>query len=377
MKKILLFGAGMQARRTALEYLQNHESIDAVVVSDKSCNPDTFFGVPVISIEEALAYRESSTVIVGVTDAYHDEVTKLLKDNGFTDVRIPINTTIDYEILSDDVKKKYLSEWYIAVTGEKLDWGNLRSYNEKMQWLKLFDRVKEKSRYADKYLVRDYVKDVIGDRYLIPLLGVWDKYDDIDFNELPDEFVLKCNHGSSWNEIIHDKSKADKVLLKEKFDAWMSTNFVDLFGMELHYGYITPKIIAEKLLRIEGESDIPDYKFFVFDGEVKLIQVDIDRSQNHRRNLYTPEWEYVPASICYPTAPEVNIPKPGCLMEMIEISEKLAEGFIHVRVDLYLVEDRIYFGEMTFTHGSGQEKFSPKEFGYKMGEWISLPQNNS
>lgn len=140
----------------------------------------------------------------------------------------------------------------------------------------------------------------------------------------------------------------------------------------MHYKGIVPQILAEELLLTENGEDLKDYKIFVFNGKAKLIQVDIDRQHEHRRNIYDLEWNYIPVSILYPTAPKVIVEKPDCLQEMIIVAEKLGKGFKHVRVDLYICNNRIFFGEMTFTHGSGTEKFTPVSYERQMGDWILL-----
>ncbi len=144
-------------------------------------------------------------------------------------------------------------------------------------------------------------------------------------------------------------------------------------GYEMHYKDIIPRIIAEKYLESDDGGDLKDYKVHVFNGRARLIQVDIDRQHEHRRNVYTTDWQYIPVSILYPTAPEVQIAPPPCLNELLSLSEVLGEGFIYVRVDWYIVGNKIFFGEMTFTHGSGVEPFDPDSFNLEMGSWMHLP----
>lgn len=167
----------------------------------------------------------------------------------------------------------------------------------------------------------------------------------------------------------------DLIETKNKFDQWMATNYTDIAGLELQYTNIDRKIIAEEFLIVPGEMDIPDYKIFVFDGEVKLIQTDFGRREKHTQALYSPQWEYLPYSLLCKTDPDSVIPKPSFLEEMIEVAKRLAEGFRHVRVDLYQVDGKIYFGEMTFTHCGGIGNYSPEEFGYIMGDWMKLPED--
>lgn len=275
-----------------------------------------------------------------------------------------------YASLSSDKYAEELKLWYERITKSSLDLDNPQTFNEKIQWLKLYDSTPLKTRLADKYLVRDWVKEKIGEQYLVPLLGVWNSFDEIDFDKLPDQFVLKANHGSGWNYIVKDKSKFDKEDARKKFDVWMHKNFAFQFGFELQYMNIPPKIIAEKY--IEEFEQVYDYKVMCFNGHAKFIWVDTDRFTSHHRTLFTLNWERMNVTMTWPTA-EHEIPKPSKLDKMVEMAEKLSKGFAHVRVDFYYVHDHIYFGEMTFTSSSGTERAMPREFERRMGDWIVLP----
>lgn len=369
---MLVFGAGNMASQVVAQYQLKGILISSIVVSDISVNPKALLGVPVKSITDFINVREKVCIIIGVSEIYHSEVIELLDKMGFYNRVFPQLFPMQYTFFTDCPKKEFLAKWYFLMTKKELDWTKLCTYNEKMQWLKLYDQDERKTLYTDKYRVREYVAGQIGHRYLVPLLGVWDKFDDIDFNNLPSSFVLKCNHGSGWNQIVKNKMCMNMSETKKKFDLWMDTNYGYFYGLELQYEHIERKIIAEKLLSIDGQTDIWDYKFFAFDGEVKFIQVDIDRSINHRRNLYTPDWRLLPYEISIPSAPEVVIPKPACLDEMIYVAEALAKGFIHVRVDLYLVNEKIYFGELTFSHGSGVEEIRPESFNEELGKLMNI-----
>lgn len=270
-------------------------------------------------------------------------------------------------------KKIFLKAFFQMFMGYPLNLDNPKTFNEKIQWLKVYDSTPLKGKLADKYLVRNYVNDVIGGQYLVPMLGIWEKFNEIDFEKLPERFVLKCTHGSGMNKIIQSKRNINYTETKMQFEQWLAINYAYQSGMEMHYQYISPRIIAEEYLQTEDGSDLRDYKVHVFNGKAKLVQVDIDREHIHRRNLYTTEWEYLPYSLLYPTASDVVIHKPECLEELIRLSEMLAKGFIYVRVDFYIVKKHIYFGEMTFTHGSGVEKFTPDLLDSEMGEWMQLP----
>lgn len=265
----------------------------------------------------------------------------------------------------------YLAEWFYFKTGLWLNFDNPLTYNEKIQWLKLYDATELKTRLVDKYLVREWVKEEIGEEHLVPLLGVWDNFDDIDFDALPNQFVLKTNHGSGSVYIVKDKSKLDINDARNKFDGWMSKNFAFGFGFEMQYLNVPPKIIAEEYL--EEFDQVYDYKFVCFNGECKFIWVDTDRFTGHKRTLFTTDWQVMDEYIIHPKSDRA-LPKPKCLEEMIKYAEKMSRDFAHARVDFYEVNGHVYFGEMTFTSSSGTENPTPASFGIQMGNWLTLPE---
>ena len=271
-------------------------------------------------------------------------------------------------------KYKYeLKKWYLSVTGCYLDIEHPKTFNEKIQWLKLYDSTPLKTRLADKYLVRDWIKEKIGEQYLIPLLGVYDKFEDIDFDKLPNQFVIKCNHGSGWNIIVKDKSKLDLKTTKQKLDLWMHTNFAFQAGYELHYKNIPPKIIIEQYIE-EISSALYDYRFFCSYGDVKQIWLDVySGTPNHKRKIYDRNWNELNIIVKWPRL-ETNVEKPEQLDDMIRFSEILSKEFSLVRVDFYLINDHIYFGEMTFTSMSGIGQFTPEKEDLKLGNMIQLPE---
>lgn len=225
---------------------------------------------------------------------------------------------------------------------------------------------------ADKYKVREYVKKTIGEKYLIPLIGVYGSANEIDFDSLPNQFVLKCNHDSDSIVICRDKNDFDIQKAKEKLDACINRNYYYL-GREWQYKKIKPKIICEKYMGNEAETGFIDYKIFCFDGKPKLIQVHYDKLTNRKKNTYDIHWNFINVEMNFPTDPNHCIKKPDKLDEMLDIASKLSNGFPHVRVDLYLSGDSMYFGEMTFSHSGGLSTFSPEEFNYQMGSWLKLP----
>ena len=269
-----------------------------------------------------------------------------------------------YEALPINFYPLELKYWYTYTTGEELNLDNPVSFNEKINWMKLYDRNPVKTELADKLLVREYVKKCVGDRYVIPLLGVWDKFDDIDFEQLPKRFVLKCNHGSGWNLIVKDKEKLDIKDIRVKMNKWMDTNYAFVSGFELQYKDIQPKIIAEKYLENNDGKDLVDYKIHCFNGAPKIIQLIGERDlDNHcaKEAFFDVEWNPIRVMQhtynMYDKCPE----KPINLCEMLLVAADLSKNFNYVRVDLYDCDRKVYFGEMTFTPASGIGKWGRGE----------------
>ena len=264
-----------------------------------------------------------------------------------------------------------LKKWYKKCTGRELDLNDPKTFSEKLQWIKLYYKNPMMSTLSDKLLVRDWIKEKIGEEYLVPLIGAWENFDDIDFDKFPDEFVIKANHGSKMNIIVNDKSKFDKEDARRKFKKWLKQDFSYMFGYQLHYGAIKPMIVAEEM--IPNDGNLFDYKIFVFDGKARYIWIDSDRYSEHHRNIYDFDWNPAPFEIEFPKR-EKELPPPVNLEKMRVLAEKLAEGFPEVRVDFYEVDGKILFGEMTFTSGSGQEKIVPYEYDRILGDMITLPK---
>lgn len=264
-----------------------------------------------------------------------------------------------------------LSKIFFKKFGYAPDFQNPKGFNEKIQWLKLYDNTPLKGILADKFSVRAWVKEKIGEEYLIPLLGVYDKFEDIDFSNLPDKFVLKTNHASSTNVLVKDKKKLNLLETKLKFRRWLSTNYAFKMGFELHYGLIKPKIVYEKFM---GNGDLIDYKFFCFMGGVKFVWVDTGRYTNHKRNLYDLNWNEM--EFTYDKYEKTDVLRPKNLEKMIEFARKLSTGFSFVRVDFYEIDGHLYFGEMTFTSSSGMDKFYPEKYDQIVGSYLQLPKKS-
>lgn len=284
-----------------------------------------------------------------------------------------------YEFYRNIEPKQYpkeLKKWYKMRTGKKLNLKNPKTFNEKIQWLKLHDTTPLKTFLSDKYLVKNWVKEKIGEKYIIPLLGVWDTFDDIDFNKLPDKFVLKANHGCQWNVIVNDKSCFDSVDAKNKFDKWMKINHAFVSGFELQYKDIHPRIIAEEYLE-NDDGNLCDYKVWCFNGKPEYIMVMPERRTKVKIACYDTSWNLLPFVRIYPKY-DKEVPKPDNLDELLGISEILCKEFYFVRADFYRLDDGTFkFGEMTFSPYSGVGKWNPDEYDLIVGKMISLPISNS
>lgn len=268
--------------------------------------------------------------------------------------------------------QKDFTAWFKKLYGHQLNLDNPHTFNEKMQWLKLYDSTPIKTRLADKYLVRDWVEEKIGKKYLIPLLGVYDRFEDIDFAGLPDSFVIKCNHGCKYNIIVKDKSKLDLAEVKANLDKWMKDNFA-YRTYELQYRDIEPKIIIEQFIANEHSEELNDYKFYCFGGKVKYVQVISERDEHgHKVSFYDTNWNK--QNWWDNRLYEGQVERPQKLDEMLQLAQKLCKGFCFVRVDLYYLDTgEIYFGEMTFTPGSGRMHWSSEKVNLCLGKMIKLP----
>lgn len=254
---------------------------------------------------------------------------------------------------------------------KKLDLRNPRTFNEKMQWLKLYDRKDVYTTLVDKYEVKKIIVEVIGEDYIIPTYGVWEKFDDISFNELPEQFVLKCTHDSGGLVICNEKESFDYLHAKEMIENSLNKNFFWL-GREWPYKNVKPRIIAEKYM---GDN-IRDYKFFCFDGEPRIILVCNDRFSKDglKEDFYDESWNHL--EIKRPThgnaSYEIECPKQFEMMK--KLAARIAEKIPFARVDFYELDNRVYFGEVTFYPAGGFEGFKPDEWDFKLGEWIKLPR---
>lgn len=263
---------------------------------------------------------------------------------------------------------------YYCETGKKLDLKNPVTFNEKLQWLKLYDRKPEYVTYADKYAVRNYIKHTIGEEYLIPLVGVYDTVEEIPWNVLPNQFVLKCTHGSGCNIICIDKSNLNIKEAVRKLERWMKFNYY-FPGREWCYKKIKPKIICEGFMEDASGSQLKDYKLYCFHGEPKVIQVISERNKGHYYlDHFDLDWNKLNIHQKNYSENHIIHDKPKNLDEMIAISIKLSKNIPFSRIDLYNSVTGIYFGEITFFPVSGFIDFAEQQTDYLLGSWLELPK---
>jgi len=269
----------------------------------------------------------------------------------------------------------YLRMIFRVKFGYSLNLKNPQTFSEKLQWLKLYDRNPLYTELVDKYEVRKYIAETIGEEYLIPLLGVWDNVDEIDFAKLPNQFVLKNTHDSGSIVICKDKDSFDIKKAKKRLRKYLKRNPY-WATREWPYKNIKPRIIAEEYKVDESKVELKDYKIFCFNGEPKYMQVDFDRYKDHKRNIYDENWDFLDFEIKYPNDKMENISRPRKYEEILLLARKLSANIPHVRVDFYYIENKeftyILFGELTFYHGSGLEIFKPKEWDKKFGDLLEL-----
>lgn len=269
--------------------------------------------------------------------------------------------------------KLYLKLYYYAYTGLKLNLDSPTRYNEKLQWIKLYDRNPLYTVLVDKFQVKKWVSNKIGENYIIPTLGVWNSVDEIEWDKLPNQFVLKATHyGESLGVVIcKDKKQFDIADAQVKLKRAMMRDYYKQ-GREWPYRNVPCKVIAEQFMSNPDGSSIRDYKFFCFDGIVKAMFVATDRDTgNVKFDYYDADFNHLDLEQIHPMSKQI-IQKPLLFEDMKEVACKLSKGIPHVRVDLYEINGKIYFGEMTFFHHGGFVRFHPDKWDYIFGEWLQI-----
>ena len=278
--------------------------------------------------------------------------------------------------LSPPQYRAALKHWYWLFKGRPCHLEAPRTMTEKIHWLKLYDSTPLKGRLADKFLVREWVADTVGEEYLVPLLGVWDSPDEIDFASLPTSFVLKATHGSGWNILVPNKSALDEEWARGRLREWLGLRQAMKGGFELHYEYCEPRIVCERFLR-DGTGGLRDYKFMVFDGVVQFAFTVDRRAGLAMRGTYLPDWTRAPFEYTCEAVRAPDVPPPSGLETMLRLASRLGKGFACARVDFYQVRGRVYFGEITFTDADGLSEFAPARYNRIFGDRIVLPEKKS
>lgn len=265
-------------------------------------------------------------------------------------------------------------KWQVYCMPYPLNIDHPKTYNEKIQWLKLNDHNPLYTTLVDKYAVKNYVSKIIGQQYIIPTIGVWDNVDDITWEKMPKQFVLKCTHDSGGIVICRDKSQLDIANSNKKLNYFLKREYYKR-NREWPYKNVPHRIIAEEFMEDTETKELRDYKFFCFNGQPKALFIATDRTNPNtdtKFDFFDMDYNHLDLRNGHPNA--VNFPKkPKCFEEMKTLASKLSQGIPHVRVDFYEVDEKVYFGELTFYHWSGFVKFEPSEWDYIFGSWIKLP----
>lgn len=272
-----------------------------------------------------------------------------------------------FKFLSD---KTYLSIKFKYIFGRKMSWDNPKTFNEKLQWLKVYNRNPQYTELVDKYEVKKYISKVLSEQYVIPTLGIWNSFDEIDFDSLPDQFVLKCTHDSGGLVVCKDKKKLDVEEARRKINQSLQNNYY-YSGREWPYKNVKPRIIAEQYMA----DNLRDYKQFCFAGAPRMMLVCSERftKDGLKEDFYDEAWNYLDVQRLAHGNAILPIQRPKQYGLMKELAVKLSEKMPFDRIDFYEIDEKTYFGEITFSPASGFEKFTPKEWKLELGEWIKLP----
>lgn len=385
---ICFFGAGFLGRTWTYDLLKAMgRDVDFYCDSNKKEGLTIKNGIKTISLETLYSLKDNVLVFVTVVDKYQKSIRTQLEQEGIHNIvrmdYLFLQTFIESlnEMNNISIKEQFKcildDEDFICKTFEyyndyHANLHNPKSFNEKLQWLKLHDHNPKYTQLVDKYEVKKYVADKIGKDYVIPTLGIYNSFDDICFDKLPHQFVLKCTHDSGSIVRCKDKDDFDQIAVKDFLDNRLKFDYF-LAGREWPYKNVNRRIIVEKYLENADGQDIIDYKFLCADGVVQYIFTCTNRNAKTglRVNFYERDWTPLPFERHYPKRKE-EIEKPNQLAEMIELAEKLSSGLKFVRVDFFIIDEHIYFSEFTFFPGGGMEEFTPVEWDYKLGEMINL-----
>jgi len=276
-----------------------------------------------------------------------------------------------YRLLNLLSDKVHITLKYRLKMGHRLDWKTPKSFTEKLNWLKLYDHDPRYIPLVDKWDVMDFVRERIGDGYCVQKFGIWDSFEAIDFDRLPNQFVLKCTNDSGGIVICKDKALLDREAARAVLNRSLKRNYY-WHNREWPYKGLKPRILAEEFLEDASGNGLIDYKFFCFDGKPKLMFIATGRAEGKTCfDFFDMEFNWIPVKQHYPNAKQ-RPEKPECFDEMIMLAQKLAKDLKHVRVDFFQVDGKVYFGELTFTHFGGYERFEPEAYDGEFGEFLNL-----
>lgn len=371
-KNTIIVGAGKNGRELLRIFQKEDVNISCFMDNDTKLHGTEIEGVRVLPV--SVLEDESSLYVISAGIEYRNEIHSQLCGLG-----IPANSIVkwykqrEYDYMKELPEKYFKDEvmdMYSEGIGKEMNWEHPQTYNEKISWEKLNVHDPLKTRLADKYLVRDWIKEKLGgEEHLTKLYGVWEDARDIDFSTLPEQFVLKTNHGCGCNIVVQDKNSLNIEEAIIQLNEWMNHNYF-YNALEYQYKDIPPKIICEEYL--DGVADsVYDYQFYCFHGEPKYIWcIRGSHKPDCKASFYTKDWEMLPFSYGYPKD-ETVASRPRHLEDMLKISRILCEPFAHVRVDLYdLPDGRVICGEMTFTTWAGRWPFEPDEWDAIWGKLI-------
>ena len=273
--------------------------------------------------------------------------------------------------------KSYIRFMFRVNMKKRLNLKNPETFNEKLQWLKLYDRKSVYSTMVDKAAAKDYVASIIGDQYIIPTLGIWDRFEDIDFDALPDQFVLKCTHDSGGLVICKDKNSLDLESARNKINRSLKKEYY-LYGREWPYKNVKPRIIAEQYMHDESGSELTDYKLHCFNGNLRMTLVCTERFTEGglKEDFYDEDWTHMDLKRPAHSNSGRHISRPQQYDLMRELAAKLSENIPFSRIDFYEIGTKVYFGEITFFPLSGFQGFEPEKWDLELGNWIKLPEAN-
>lgn len=383
-KRVIIFGAGQYGRQFVRQLTDRGIRPCAIFSNYPEKDGEAIDGIPIMKPCPPEDGKNTLYVIALGKDDVCESVKEQLASLGVSaDSMITCeDARYDYfASLSPEGRKSVLTELYQEWVGQKIDWDQPRRYTEILNWEKLNlpePELRLHTRLADKLLVREYVQERIGQSYLSRVLHVWDNAKEIDFDALPEAFVLKCNHGSGMNIVVPDRSHLDRAEAVRRLNRWKSRNFAYLYGQhEMQYSAIPRKIFCEEYL--EGLNSIcPQYNVFCFHGQPQWIcRLRSPHLPEERGRFYDTSWKTEEFYFGYPLDPEI-VPRPSVLNEVLELSRKLSQGLRHVRVDLYEMPDgRILFSELTFSSWAGLQPFVPEQYDEEFGKLILMPEHNA